>query len=213
MNSRLRSQLIALPLFCVAACAPGRSGGSGGIGCSKTSSVLKTPTIVTTDSETTYDPNKVADPEQQQSLFYKHFGQFKAKTVGGYLYIQSRNANDVMGVVPADAKFYRCSVLMEFPKRTGEIRAPDIAGSPWNGKSAEFIEAERFPLRADPLKVRLYSAAHCFDYSVNERVVLSVFANQGQNLSTFNKAYANIDLTIPELEAVKTLRMSLADKV
>ncbi|MEY3902582.1 MAG: hypothetical protein RL189_1888, partial [Pseudomonadota bacterium] len=48
---------------------------------------------------------------------------------------------------------------------------------------------------------------------MNERVVLSVFANQGQNLSGFNKAYANIDLTIPELEAVKTLRMSLADKV
>ncbi|MEY3902581.1 MAG: hypothetical protein RL189_1887 [Pseudomonadota bacterium] len=155
MNRRLHSQLIALPLLCVAACAPGRSGGSGGIGCSKTSSVLKTPTIVTAESETAFDPNKVADPEQQQSLFYKHFGQFKAKTVGGYLYIQSRNTNDVMGDVPADAKFYRCSVLMEFPKRTGEIRAPDVAGSPWNGKSAEFIEAERFPVRADALKVRL----------------------------------------------------------
>ncbi len=192
-------------------CAPGKK--SAGIGCSKTSSVLKTPVIVKADSETSFDPNNKATPEEQRSLFYKHFGQFKAQTTGGYVYIQSRAANDVMGAVPANAPWYRCSVLLEFPKLTGEIRAPSINTSPWYGKTAAQIEADRFPARADPLKVRIYSAAHCFDYSINERVVLSPFSVVGQDLPSFKEAYANIDVSVPELVAIQNLRKALSEKV
>ena len=144
--SRIEWTLL-LPILSLTACAPGKV--SGGIGCSKTSSVLKTPTIV----------------------------------------------------------------LLEFPKLTGEIRAPSIIGSPWYGKTESQIEADRFPARADSLKVRIYSAAHCFDYSVNDRVVLAPFSFTGQDLPAFNKAYTNIDVSIPELLAVQNLRKSLTEKV
>ena len=208
--SRIEWTLL-LPILSLTACAPGKV--SGGIGCSKTSSVLKTPTIVKADSESAFDPKNKASAEEQRSLFYKHFGQFKSKTTGGYIYIQSRAANDVMGAVAADAPWFRCSVLLEFPKLTGEIRAPSIIGSPWYGKTESQIEADRFPARADSLKVRIYSAAHCFDYSVNDRVVLAPFSFTGQDLPAFNKAYTNIDVSIPELLAVQNLRKSLTEKV
>ena len=208
--SRIEWTLL-LPILSLTACAPGKV--SGGIGCSKTSSVLKTPTIVKADSESAFDPKNKASAEEQRSLFYKHFGQFKSKTTGGYIYIQSRAANDVMGAVAADAPWFRCSVLLEFPKLTGEIRAPSIIGSPWYGKTESQIEADRFPARADSLKVRIYSAAHCFDYSVNDRVVLAPFSFTGQDLPAFNNSYTNIDVSIPELLAVQNLRKSLTEKV
>jgi hypothetical protein len=103
--------------------------------------------------------------------------------------------------------------MLEFPKHTGEIPSPATTGSAWYGKTAEQIEAERFPVRTDPLKVRIYSAAHCFDYSINDRVVLSIFSTKGQDLPSFNNAYTNIELEIPELKAVKDLRLALAAKV
>ena len=204
-----------LPLLLLNSCAPGKAGGGGGIGCSKTSSVLKTPSIVVANSETqsTFDPATAVSAEDQRLLFFKHFGQFRNKIAGGYLYIQSRSAGDQMGQVPELNSWHRCSVQIEFPKRTGEIRAPSIAGSPWAGKSNTDIEADRFPVRTDALKLRLYTAAHCFDFSLNERVVLSVFNVQGQTLLDFNNAYINIDVTIPELEAVKNLRLGLKEKV
>jgi hypothetical protein len=203
-----------LPELLLNACAPGKAGG-GGIGCSKTSSVLKTPSIVVANSETqsTFDPATAVSAEDQRLLFFKHFGQFRNKIAGGYLYIQSRSAGDQLGQVPELNSWHRCSVQIEFPKRTGEIRAPSIAGSPWSGKSNTDIEADRFPVRTDALKIRLYTAAHCFDFSLNERVVLSVFNVQGQTLPDFNNAYINIDVTIPELEAVKNLRLGLKEKV
>lgn len=208
--SRIEWTLL-LPILSLTACAPGKV--SGGIGCSKTSSVLKTPTIVKADSESAFDPKNKASAEEQRSLFYKHFGQFKSKTTGGYIYIQSRAANDVMGSVAADAPWYRCSVLLEFPKLTGEIRAPSIIGSPWYGKTESQIEADRFPARADSLKVRIYSAAHCFDYSINDRVVLAPFSVTGQDLPAFQNSYTNLDVSIPELVAVQNLRKSLTEKV
>lgn len=213
MRIFLFSTLVLLPSGIISACAPGKGGAGGGIGCSKTSSVLKTPTIVKADSETIFDPEDKVSPDEQRQLFYKHFGQFKANNTGGYLYIQSRAANDVLGSVAQDAEWKRCSALLEFPKRTGELRAPSVAGSAWNGKTVEQIEADRFPLRTDPLKVRIYSAAHCFDYSTNERVVLSAFSVIGQNLPSFPNAYENIELNIPELEAIKNLRTSLKNKI
>jgi len=210
--ARFPFQIMAVTLAFVSACAPGK-GPAGGMGCSKTSSVLKTPKIVSATSASAFDPSKKANEEEQQSLFYKHFGQFKSKSTGGYLYIQSRAANDVMGTVAADAQWYRCSALLEFPKVTGEFAPPSDAGSPWHGLSAEQIEALRFPVRADPLKVRIYSAAHCLDYSINERVVLSVFSSTGQELPGFDKAYANFEVEIPELKAVKELRTALVGKL
>ncbi|NBX18826.1 MAG: hypothetical protein EBR09_15850, partial [Proteobacteria bacterium] len=211
MKSSLFALYISGPALALLSCAPGKSG--GGIGCSKTSSVLKTPTIISTESTTAYDSANKADEEKQRSLFFKHYGQFKAKTTGGYVYIRSRAANDVMGNVAADAPWHRCSVMLEFPKHTGEIPDPSVAGSAWYGKTEAQIAAERFPAASDLLKVRIYSAAHCFDYSINEDVVLSVFSASGQDLPSFKNAYTNIALTIPELKAVKDLRTALAAKV
>lgn len=192
-------------------CAPGKGG--GGIGCSKTSSILKTPTLISTASESAFDPSKVPSSEEQRSLFYKHFGQFKSKTAGGYLYIQSRPKTDNMAAVASESPWNRCSALIEFPKRTGEIRSPEDSNSPWFSKSEDEIIADRFPGRNDPLKIRIYSAAHCFDYSINERVFLSLFNSTGQELSGFDKAYLNVEIYIPELEAVKTLRSRLESKI
>ncbi|NBO39782.1 hypothetical protein EBU99_14550 [bacterium] len=210
--ARFPFQIMAVTLAFVSVCAPGK-GPAGGMGCSKTSSVLKTPKIVATNSETMFDPNAVVNPDDQRRLFYKHFGQFKAKSTGGYLYIQSRPANDPMGQVPEFDSWHRCSVFVEFPKRTGEIRAPSVSGSPWYGKSTAEVEADRFPGRSDALKVRLYTAAHCLDYSLDDRLVLSLFTVAGQELPEFDKAYVNLEVKVPELEAVKTLRTALKERV
>jgi hypothetical protein len=90
---------------------------------------------------------------------------------------------------------------VEYPNSTGE-KALNT-----------FSPSDNFPLYTDPVKIRIYTAAHCLDYSLNEEVTLALFNAQNRNLPAFGNAFLNIEIKIPELESVKRLRTSLLTKI
>ncbi|MFZ9520601.1 MAG: hypothetical protein ACO3A4_09005 [Silvanigrellaceae bacterium] len=212
-----------LPVLFLNSCAPGKAGGSGGIGCSKTSSVVKTPQIRTIEEITT-EPSAATLRERFLKFFGSEDPHFTSssgsivqsstgglKTTGGYLYIKSRASSDPLGPVVQD-KLSRCSVLVEFPKNTAQVNRPGSGSNPFPNTTSA-IEAYRFPSESDELKIRVYTAAHCLDFSVNETLTLSIFNLDKPGLPEPSLAYVNLDVEAEELLAVKNLRKEIENKI
>lgn len=214
------SNPFALSLLVLTSCAPGK-GPAGSMGCSKTSSVLKTPMIYVNPTPSPFGspptmpemPGSTLISEgENRARFYKYFGRNQTDSVGGYIYMSSREAGKPFGQLKP--KIERCSVLIEFPSETGEVAPPGSAAT-----TAKFpttlsaIESYRFPTRSSPLKIRLFTAAHCLDWSTNESMRLAIYTNSGSSLPSFEDAYLEFDIKVPELEAVKKLRRSLIERL
>lgn len=224
--------VVTLPVPLLLACAPGK-GPAGGIGCSKTSSVLKTPQIrVNTIEEFTQAPSE----EKQRNRVIQFFGSEDPliannnspfsqtsrgglKTTGGYIYFNSRKKGDPLGKFKDQTgqtvgEQSRCSVLVEFPKTLGEVAAPDPNNPSSFPQTTAAIEAFRFPTATEDVKIiRIYTAAHCLDYSLTDSAQLSLFKVIGTELPAPNSAYLDVPIKIPELEAVKSLRKEIKGKI
>ncbi|MEY2987149.1 MAG: hypothetical protein RJB13_670, partial [Pseudomonadota bacterium] len=172
MSYRLLFGATSLPLLLLIACAPGRSG-AGGIGCSKTSSVLKAPQIRSSgevdNPAASVHRNRVirlfdtASPKDFTANSIDNTNYEGLKTSGGYIYVTSRKKGDPLGLArnsngKVQGNVTRCSVLVEYPKNTGEVKAPGESGD--NVFPPSNADAYRFPSEGDPLKIRLYTAAH-----------------------------------------------------
>jgi len=221
-----KASVSLFPLALLLACAPG-SAKRGGIGCSKTSSVLKTPQI---RSMIDFLKTPTADQQRDRVMRFLVNGFNKTgqsivpsiseplKTTGGYIFINSRRANDPLGLLKdADGKIQgelkRCSVLLEFPKHTGEIPPPASSAQIKFPSESAAIAAFRFPGSSDPMRVRIYTAAHCLDYSLADSAQLAIYNVSGTTLPAPADAYLTFDVKIPELEAVKQLRKEVRKKI
>ena len=91
--------------------------------------------------------------------------------------------------------------MVEYPKSVGEKTL------------SQFEVSDRYPSYSDDLKLRIYTAAHCLDFSLNEEVTLSLFQVNDRLLPKFNDAYLNFKVKFPELEAIKKLRNNLNGKI
>ena len=228
MSYRLLLGATSLPLLILTACAPGRSG-AGGIGCSKTSSVLKAPQIRTVSEfgSGVSAPSEAVHRKRVMKLFGAESAAVSdapsflkssvggLNTSGGYIYVTSRQKDDPLGLKrnqngKVDGRVTRCGVLVEYPKNTGEVKAPGESGA--NVFPASNADSYRFPAEGDPLKVRLYTAAHCLDYSLNERVVLRLFKGH-QEVSSPILDYLDVPIQVPEILALKALRKEVKKKI
>lgn len=228
MSYRLLFGATSLPLVILTACAPGRSG-SGGIGCSKTSSVLKAPQIRTIDETTPGEPapSEAAHRKRVMKLFGGESvtvseapGFLKSSvgglnTSGGYIYVTSRQSGDPLGLKrnqngKVDGVVTRCGVLVEYPKNTGEVKAPGESGD--NVFPSSNADSYRFPSEGDPLKIRLYTAAHCLDFSLNESITLRLFKGHSE-ISSPQVDYIDVPIQVPEILAVKNLRREVKKKI
>lgn len=137
------------------------------------------------------------------------------KTSGGYIYISSRQKGDPLGLKrnqngKVDGVVTRCGVLVEYPKNTGEVKPP--------GESGDIVfpssnaDAYRFPSDGDPLKIRLYTAAHCLDYSLNESVVLKLLKGN-EEISSPDNDYLEVPIEVPEIASIKNLRREVKKKI
>jgi hypothetical protein len=216
-------------LFAIAllvACAPG-SARQGGIGCSKTSSVLKAPQIRST-TEFLRPPSSAQQRDRVMKFLVHGFnpaGQSlmtgvsePLKTTGGYIYINSRRAGDPLGLLKAadgssEGELKRCSILVEFPKNRGEIAAPSSLAQVKFPSDSGAIDNFRFPSSSDPMRVRIYTAAHCLDYSLADSAQLSIFNASGTSLPSFAEAYLTFSVKVPEFEEVKKLRKAIRAKI
>lgn len=224
----LAAHICALPLSLLLACAPGK-GTTGGIGCSKTSSILKTSQIRTTEapfeqpSDTTHRNRVIklfgTEDSRYSSTSFLQSSTGGLKTSGGYMYLNSRKKGDPLGKLKDQegktvGELSRCSVLVEFPKTIGDVAPPDSGATHRFPQTASEIEAFRFPAaNEDVKKIRLYTAAHCLDYSIADSARLSLFKVMGDALPSPSDAYLDVPIKIPELEAIKNLRKEIKKKI
>lgn len=194
------------------------------LNCSKTSSILTGPEI---REEQYYELPQA----EQQAHMMKFLTQglvssavhgavelSALKTSGGYISVHTRKANDPLGLLrdengQVQGEMRRCSMLAEFPKNRGEIPPPDSSSSPRFPSEASEIDAFRFPDQNDEMQMRIYTAAHCLDYSLAESVHLAVFDVNSMESTNSEDAFVTFEVEIQEIEAVKTLRKEIKAKI